>query len=176
MATRNFKQEKRTRINEMINASTLRIIGPQGENFGEMSKSDAIAKAREFGSDLIEISPNANPPVAKIMDYGKFQYDQNKKQKAQKAKSHSVEVKGVQVKIGTDENDLSIKAKKASKWLTEGHRVKIELFLPGRSKYLEKVFLEERLKRLLKLLTTDFKIAEDIKKSARGIAMIIEKK
>lgn len=159
----------------MINAPTLRIVGPQGENLGELSRADALAKAREYELDLIEISPNAKPPVAKIMDYGKFQYDQNKKQKAQKAKAHTIEVKGIQVKIGTDENDLSVKAKKASKWLSQGHRVKVELFLPGRAKYLEKSFLEERLKRLLKLLTVDFKIADDAKKSPRGLAMVIEK-
>lgn len=160
----------------MINAPTLRVIGLDGENLGELSKQEALAKAREAQLDLIEISPNAKPPIAKIMDYGKFQYDQNKKQKAQKAKTHHTEVKGIQVKIGTDENDLSIKAKKASKWLEEGHRVKVELFLPGRAKYLDKTFLEERLGRLLKLVTTDFKIAEEIRKSPRGMATIIEKK
>lgn len=159
----------------MITALNLRIVGPEGENLGEMSKTEALAKARELGVDLIEISPNAIPPVAKLMDYGKFQYDQNKKQKAQKAKSHNVEVKGIQVKIGTDENDLSIKAKKASKWLAEGHRVKVELFLPGRAKYMEKTFLEERLHRVLKLITTNFKVAEEAKKSPRGLATVIEK-
>lgn len=160
----------------MINSPTLRVIGAKGENLGEISKNEALKIAEEAELDLIEISPGANPPVAKIADYGKFQYDQNKKQKAQKAKAHNIEVKSIQVKVGTDENDLSIKAKRASKWLAEGHRVKAELFLPGRTKYLDKNFLEERLKRLLKLLTTDFKVTDDIKKSPRGISMMIEKK
>jgi len=164
-----------TRINEMIKAAELRIIGPEGENFEVMKREDAISKAQGFGMDLIEISPNAKPPVAKIMDYGKFQYDQKKKLKAQKAKAHNVEVKNIQVKVGTDGNDLNIKAKRASKWLTEGHRVKVELFLPGRTKYMEKDFLKERLERLLNLLTVEYNVAEEAKKNPKGLAMIIEK-
>jgi len=162
-------------INEMIRAKELRVIGSKGENIGVISTSEAlkIAKAEEL--DLIEISPKAVPPVAKIMDYGKFQYDQKKKVKVQKAKAHNVEVKNVQIKIGTDENDLNIKAKRASKWLTEGHRVKIELFLPGRSKYLDKDFLEERFDRILKLITVPHTIADSIKKNPKGLATIIEK-
>ena len=153
----------------------MRVISDFGDNFGVLSKQEALAKAEELGMDLIEISPNAKPPVAKIMDYGKFQYDQKKKQKAQKAKAHNVEVKSVQVKLATDENDLKIKAKRASGWLKEGHRVKIELFLPGRSKYLDKDFLNGRLNRILKLISEDYKIAEVAKKSPKGLTMIITK-
>lgn len=159
----------------MIKAPVLRVIGANGENIGEISTADAIKEAEAVGLDLIEISPNAKPPVAKIMDYGKFQYDQKKKIKAQKATAHNVEVKSVQVKVGTSDNDLMIKAKRASGWLEEGHRVKVELFLPGRTKYLDKDFLEERLKKILKLMTVDFKIADEIKKNPKGMATIIEK-
>src|SRR3972149_4101297 len=73
---------------------------------------------------------------AKIMDFGKYQYAENKKQKASKAKAHTAEVKTLQIKIGTGEHDLSLKAKKAGEWLREGHRVRLDLFLPGRAKYL----------------------------------------
>jgi len=124
---------------------------------------------------LIEISPKANPPVAKIADYGKFQYDENKKLKQSKAKAHVVEVKSLQVKIGTGEHDLILKAKKASEWLAEGHRIKMDLFLPGRTKYLNVDFLKERLDRLLKLVTVDYKIADPAKKSLKGLTIIIEK-
>ena len=164
------------RINQFIRAKELRIIGPEGENYGVLSINDALQKAKDHNLDLIEISPNANPPVAKIADYGKFLYEQNKKQKAAKAKSHIVEVKNIQIKVGTDENDLGIKAKKASEWLKEGHRVKVELFLPGRTKYLDKSFLEGRLNRILKLIAIDYKIAEEQKRGPKGLAMIIEKK
>lgn len=170
-----LKQEQ-NRINQFIRSKELRVIGPEGENFGVISLKEALEKAKEAELDLIEISASSNPPVAKIADYGKFLYEQNKKLKAAKAKSHTVEVKGIQVKVGTDENDLSIKAKKASEWLKEGHRVKIELFLPGRTKYLEKDFLAERLNRILKLISIDYKIAENQKKGPKGLTMIIEKK
>lgn len=153
----------------------MRVIGPEGENFGVLESSVALAKARELGLDLIEISPQAVPPVAKITDYGKFQYEQKKKRSAHKAKSQSVEVKNVQVKINTGKHDLELKAKKASEWLAEGHRVKFDLFLPGRSKYMEDKFLTGRLERMLELVTVDYKVAEPPKKSPKGRTMIIEK-
>lgn len=163
------------RINNQIRSPELRVIGAEGENLGVISIQEALSKAKEAGLDLIEISPKANPPVAKIMDYGKFQYDENKKLKQAKAKAKFVEVKSLQVKIGTGEHDLALKAKKASEWLAEGHRIKIDLFLPGRTKYLQENFLHERLERLLKLLTVDYKVADPAKKSPKGITTIIEK-
>lgn len=167
---------QRTRINQQIRATELRVITEEGTSLGVLSFQDAIAKAKELGLDLIEISPNAVPPVAKIMDYGKFQYDEKKKAKVAKAKIHTVEVKNVQVKIGTGEHDLELKAKKASEWLAEGHRVKIDLFLPGRSKYMDINFLKERMARILKLITQEFKVAEEPKKSLKGLSAIIERK
>jgi translation initiation factor IF-3 len=162
-------------INEYIRSKEVRVIGADGENLGIIKTSEALSKAKELELDLIEVSPHAVPPIAKIMDYGKYLYEQSKKLKAQKAKAHNVEVKSVQVKVATSENDLSIKAKRASSWLAEGHRIKLELFLPGRSKYLNEDFLKERLGRILKLLTVDYKVAEEAKKSPKGLTMIIEK-
>jgi len=131
--------------------------------------------AKEANLDLIEISPTANPPVAKIADYGKFLYEANKKAKQSKTKAHVVEVKTVQVKIGTGEHDLALKARKVSEWITDGDRVKIDLFLPGRSKYMEESFLRERMDRVLKLITVPYKIADPAKKSPKGMTVIIEK-
>ena len=142
---------------------------------GVLSLKEALEKARELSFDLIEISPDANPPVAKIMDYGKFQYDERKKEKSAKAKSKTVETKNVQVKVGTGDHDLELKAKKASEWLTEGNRVKIDLFLVGRSKFMDIKFLKERLDRILRLLTANYKIAEEPKKSPKGLTIVIEK-
>ena len=170
-----YNQANSVRINHQIRAAELRVIGPDAENFGVMSLSEAFKKADELGFDLIEISPKANPPVAKITDYGKFQYDENKKQKQAKSHAKNVEVKSLQVKIGTGDHDLALKAKKASEWLAEGHRIKIDLFLTGRTKYLDPNFLKERMERLLKLITTDFNIADPAKKSPKGLSIIIEK-
>jgi translation initiation factor IF-3 len=163
------------RINHQIQALELRVILEDGTNLGVISKAEAIDKAKELGSDLIEISPTAVPPVAKIMDYGKFQYAEAKKLKASKAKAHVVELKNIQVKVGTGEHDLELKAKKASEWLAEGNRIKIDLFLPGRTKYMNDNFLRERMDRVLKLITQEFKVADPIKKSPKGLSVIIEK-
>ena len=163
------------KVNHQIRAQSLRVIGPKGENFGVISLSEALTKAQEAGMDLIEISPDANPPVAKISDYGKFIYEANKKLKAAKLKAHTVEVKSLQVKIGTGEHDLALKAKKASEWLSEGNKIKVDLFLPGRSKYLDKDFLKERLDRILRLVSVPFKITEDAKKGPKGLSMVIER-
>lgn len=109
------------------------------------------------------------------MDYGKFQYEQNKKQKAAKAKVHTAEVKTVQIKIGTSEHDLELKAKKVSEWLTEGNRVKIDLYLVGRAKYMNQKFLEGRLARILKLIAVEYKTAEPVRRGPKGLSMVIEK-
>jgi translation initiation factor IF-3 len=170
------KFESRVKINQYIRAEELRVIDEEGETFGVLSTKDALEKAKGMDLDLIEISPNAKPPVAKIMDFGKFQYGEKKKAKAAKAKVKNVEVKSIQVKVGTGDGDLNLKANKASKWLNEGHRIKVELFLPGRTKYMERDFLEERLQRVLKLITVDFTFAQEIKKVPKGIHVIIEKK
>ena len=164
-----------TRINHQIRAAEVRVIGPEGENIGVISLSEALKKAEEYGLDLIEISPNAVPPVAKIMEYGKFHYEQEKKRREIKAKSHTTETKSVQVKIGTGDNDMALKAKKAAKWLAEGHRVKVDLFLWGRYKYMEFAFLKERLERFLKLIPQDFKLGEPIAKSPKGLSTVLER-
>jgi translation initiation factor IF-3 len=163
------------RTNHGIRVKELRVIGPTGENFGVITLEEALKKAAELGLDLIEISPNAIPPVAKITDLGKFMYSENKKQKQAKAKAHLVEVKNIQVKVGTGDHDLGLKARKASAWLSEGHRVKLDLFLPGRTKYMEMKFLEERIDRLLKLLTVPYSIATPPVKSPKGLTVIVEK-
>ncbi len=163
------------KINNQIKAPELRVITESGDNLGVLSFAEALDKAREAGMDLIEISPNANPPVAKIMDYGKFQYAENKKQKVAKAKAHTVEVKNIQIKVGTGDHDLELKAKKSSEWLKEGNRIKIDLFLPGRTKYMDEKFLRERMDRVLKLITEQYKIADPAKKSPKGLSVIIER-
>lgn len=152
----------------------MRVIGPEGENYGVLTLSEALKKAAEHGLDLIEISPGANPPVAKIADFGKYQYEENKKAKNAK-KSHSSEVKNVQVKLATGDHDLALKAKKASEWLAEGHKVKVDLFLPGRAKYLDENFLKTRLDRMLKLVSVDYKISDAPKKSPKGLSATIER-
>lgn len=163
------------RVNQEIRARELRVISEEGGNLGILPLEEALRQAKEANLDLIEISPTANPPIAKIMDYGKYLYNENKKLKQAKAKAHQVEVKSIQVKVGTGEHDLTLKAKQASTWLEEGNRVKINLFLPGRTKYMDVKFLNERLERLLKLITLEYKVAEAPQKSPKGLTVVIER-
>lgn len=171
----NYNQKDRTRINDAIRAKELRVIGAEGENLGVLSLSDARKAAEAVKLDLIEISPNAKPPVAKIMDFGQYRYETKRKASEVKAKSHVTETKSVQVKIGTSENDQNLKAKRAAEWLQEGHRVKVDLFLWGRYKYMEPEFLKERLERFLKIIPAEYKLAEDIKKGPKGFTTTIER-
>lgn len=165
----------RERINNQIRATELRIIDHLDEKRGVMSTKDALLLAQSLGLDLIEIAPQAVPPVAKIMEYGKFQYEQNKKQKKVRAGAKQTETKAIQIKIATGDHDLALKARKASEWLKEGHRIKVELFLAGRAKYMEEKFLHERLERVLRLITEEYRIAEPYKKGPKGIMVTIER-
>ncbi len=171
----NQAKDTRTRINAAIKAPELRVVTVDGENLGTLSLADALKAAEERKLDLIVISPNAKPPVAKIMDYGKFRYETGRKAREVKAKSHITETKSVQVKIGTGEHDQQLKAKRAAEWLQEGHRVKVDLFLWGRYKYMEPEFLKERLERFLKIIPADYKLADPIKKSPKGWSTTLER-
>lgn len=161
------------KINNQIRSAELRVVDEEGNNLGVLSTSEALKIAHERELDLIEVSSNAVPPVARIMSFGKYQYLEQKKQK--QAKGYATETKSLQIKIGTGEHDLELKAKKASSFLKEGHRVKIDLFLPGRTKFFDFNFLKERLDRILNLVTENYKISDAPKKGPKGLTVIIEK-
>lgn len=163
------------RTNNAIRAREVRVLDSEGENLGVMLTEDAIKLAKDRGEDLIEISAQAVPPICKIMDFGKYLYLESKKAKKAKAGAKPTETKAIQIKIGTGDHDLELKAKTASGWLAEGHRIKVELYLSGRAKYMEEKFLRERLERLLKLITTNFKISDSFKKSPKGYIVTIER-
>lgn len=151
------------------------MIGAEGENLGVLTLEAALAAAKTAGRDLIEISPSAVPPVAKIMDYGKFEYERSKKEKVAKAKVKVSETKEVQIKVGTGDNDMALKAKKAAEWLAEGHRVRAELFLKGRYKGMSEEFLKTRLEKFLTRIPYAYKIAEPVVRSPKGFAGVIER-
>ena len=166
---------ERLRINNEIRAQELRVIGAAGENLGVLSLDAALAAAKAAALALIEISPSAVPPVAKIMDYGKFEYERSKKEKVAKSKVKISETKEVQIKVGTGENDMLLKAKKAAEWLAEGHRVRAELFLKGRYKGMGEEFLKDRLEKFLMRIPYAYKVAEPVTRSPKGFAGVIER-
>ncbi len=170
-----FKNINRVRINNQIRARELRVIDQKGQNLGVLPLAEALQKAREAGLDLIEISPTANPPVAKITERGKYLYEQGKKERQARKKRKEVEIKTIRIGIGTGTHDLDLKAKQADKFLKEGNKIKVDLALRGREKYLKREFLEERLRRLLSLISEQF-VEDKIQKNPRGISINISQK
>lgn len=166
---------EKVNINNNIRAPKLRVIGHNGDNLGVITKEEAMIAAKALGLDLIEVSPHADPPVARIADYGKYTYETSKKLKEVKAKAHITETKTVQLSVSISDNDLMIKAKKTAEWINEGHRVKIDLQLKGRTKYMDEKFLRERLNRILAIIPADYKIAEPLKKIPKSMMIVLEK-
>ena len=119
-------------INEQIRDIEVRVIGEEGEQLGIMSVKEALALAEEAGVDLIKIAPTAKPPVCKIADYGKYKYDQMRREKEAKKKQKVVEVKEIRLSPNIDTNDLNTKANSARKFLTKGDKVKVSLRFRGR--------------------------------------------
>ena len=119
-------------LNEQIRDKEVRVIGADGEQLGIMSAREALAKAEEEGLDLVKIAPTAKPPVCKIVDYGKFKYEQMRKEKEAKKKQHTVEIKEIRLSPNIDTNDLNTKINSARKFLVKGDRVKITLRFRGR--------------------------------------------
>ncbi|MFN1775614.1 translation initiation factor IF-3 [Clostridioides difficile] len=123
---------KELAINEQIKDKEIRVLSPTGEQLGVMPTKEAQAMANSKNLDLVQISPNANPPVCKIMDYGKFRYEQARKEKEAKKKQKTIVVKEVRLRPGIEQNDLNTKANNAIKFLKKGDKVKVELRFRGR--------------------------------------------
>jgi translation initiation factor IF-3 len=121
-----------TRINERIRANEVRLIGAEGEQLGVVSSDEARTIADDNGLDLVEVAPNAKPPVCRVMDYGKYKYEEKKKKAAGKAKSHSTSLKEVKLRPGTDEHDLDFKLRNARRFLMDGDKVKVTVMFRGR--------------------------------------------
>ena len=119
-------------LNEDIRDKELRLIGSGGEQLGIMSAEEALRIADEKGLDLVKISPQANPPVCKLMDYGKFRFEQGKREKEARKNQHVVEIKEIRMSPGIDIGDFNVKLKNAQKFLTEGNRVKVSVRFRGR--------------------------------------------
>ncbi|MFZ8965654.1 MAG: translation initiation factor IF-3 [Steroidobacteraceae bacterium] len=123
---------KRTRRNEEILAPQLRVIGADGEQVGVISRFQALQMASDSAMDLVEVSPTAEPPVCRIMDYGKFLFEQNKRAHSAKKKQKQIQVKEVKFRPGTEEADYQVKLKNLTRFLTEGDKAKITLRFRGR--------------------------------------------
>ena len=119
-------------INEQIRCKEVRVIGEEGQQLGVMASRDALNMAKDAGVDLVMVSPSANPPVCRIVDYGKFKYEQLRREKEAKKKQKTVEVKEVRLSPNIDVNDLNTKCNAARKFIEKGNKVKVSLRFRGR--------------------------------------------
>ncbi|MBK1725846.1 translation initiation factor IF-3 [Halorhodospira neutriphila] len=135
MATRAKRGQRggnERRLNEQITAPQVRLIGSDGEQVGIVSFEDALARAEEQNLDLVEIDGNADPPVCRAMDYGKFKFEQSKKQQAARKKQKQIQVKEVKFRPGTDEGDFQVKLRNLRRFLEEGDKAKVTIRFRGR--------------------------------------------
>jgi translation initiation factor IF-3 len=141
---------------------------------GVVETPKALQMAREKGLDLIEIAPNVRPPVCRIMDFGKYQYQKSRQERAQKSKQKRIEVKGVRISLRTGQHDLETKAKQAEKFLNQGHKIRIEIILRGREKGLFDL-AKEKINKFIELIPLETRIEQELKKQPRGLSMVIGK-
>lgn len=123
---------KDLRVNERIRAREVRLIDENGGQVGVVSFREALETARERGLDVIEVSPTANPPVCRIMDYGKYKYELGKREREAQKKQRMTEIKGIRMRPGTDEHDLQFKLRNAVRFLKDGHKVKVTVIFRSR--------------------------------------------
>ncbi len=166
-------KEKDVIANERIRWREVRVIDEDGKQMGVMRSRDAFNFARDRGYDIVAISPNANPPVCKLVDLGKFLYERTKKEKEARKKQLKVEMKQMRYRLKIDKNDLDTKNKKVRKFLEAGNRVKLEIWFRGREMaHTEKGF--ELTKRIVEALSEAGKLVSEPKLAGRNLIFYLE--
>ncbi|MEE9394931.1 MAG: translation initiation factor IF-3 [Planctomycetota bacterium] len=160
------------RLNDMIRVSPLRVIGVEGEMLGVLTRDEALRLAREEGVDLVEISPSAVPPVCKLMDYGKYKYEEKKKTQKAKSKQHTITVKEVRLRPKTDVHDQETKLRKARKFLEEGDKVCFTVIFRGREVTHPEI-PRKILDRMVEALSDIAKVEKQPSIEGRRMTMIV---
>jgi len=167
------KQSDDVRINERIRSSSVRLISAEGEQLGILSVRDAIQVAKDGGLDLVEVAPNSDPPVCRVMDYGKFRYQAAKKVQESRKKNRGGQMKEIKLRPHTEDHDLGFKIKNLRKFLDKKHRVKITVFFRGR----EMAYMnagEKLLKRVAEEISEDGTVEQPPTREARNrMTMVI---
>jgi translation initiation factor IF-3 len=160
------------RVNKQIRAPKIRVIDEEGNQLGVLLVKDALKKAEDAGKDLVEVAPNANPPVCKIIDFGKFRYDQTKREKESKKSHVQIKVKEIKLKPNIDDHDLLTKLRHAKDFLEKGNKVKITLMYRGRE-MAHKEYGEKLVQKVIEELKEDG-IPESIpKQMGRFLTLVI---
>ena len=160
------------RVNEEINSRTILLIGDEGEKFGEIGIDEARAIAEERGYDLVEVSPDAKPPVVKLMDYGKFKYEQQKKAAEARKKQKVIEIKEIKMRPTIDDHDYETKMKAMQRFFGEGDKVKVTLRFRGREMAHQHLGME-LLNRITKDTETFAKMEQYPKMEGRQMMMVL---
>lgn len=168
-------EKKQTRINGEITAPEVRLVGAEGEQLGIVKLHDALRQAEDADLDLVEIAPMAQPPVVKIMDYGKFKYQESKKQHEAKLKQKQVQIKEIKFRPGTDEGDYQIKLRNLIKFLNEGDKTKITLRFRGREMAHQEIGMAQ-LKRVEADLAEYAVVEQFPKMEGRQLVMMLAPK
>ncbi|MHB1327129.1 MAG: translation initiation factor IF-3 [Gemmatimonadales bacterium] len=169
------ERERRVRINRMIRISPVRVISDAGEQLGVLTIDEAMAIAEERGLDLVEVAPMARPPVVKIMNYGKYKFEEAKAARAAKKKQHVIEVKEVKFRPGIDEHDLEFKVRHMREFLQEGNKVKVTMMFRGRQ--VTRIDLGRAvLDRVLAQVTDVGKVEFDARLEGRTMVMVLAPK
>ena len=163
------------RINEQIKSDTVRLISNDGDQLGVVSLQDALNKADNTGLDLVEISPNTNPPVCKILDYGKYIYEKQKLEKKNKKKQHVIHVKEIRVRPNTGDHDLLTKLSRAKKFLEAGDKVKITVMYRGREMARQDMGVDT-LNRVVDILDDFAEIDKQANMEGRRLSLILSPK
>ena len=151
------------------------MVGPSGEQVGILSRADALKAADDAGVDLVEISPNADPPVAKIVDWGKYQYQKMKEQQKAKAKSKQVELKQMRFGLKIGSGDLEIKLRKIRSFLSEGHKVRIQIFYRGRE-MAHKELGYDMINKIIAMLEEDAIVEHQPQMAGRNLSVTVRSK
>jgi translation initiation factor IF-3 len=160
------------RVNEEIRAAQVRLIDQDGEMQGVMTARDAMRRALDVGLDLLEISPNADPPVVKILDYGKFKYEAQKKKNEAKKKQKVIEIKEIKVRPNIDENDYQVKMRAMKSFIEEGDKVKVTLRFRGREMAHQDIGVKV-LERIRSEMDTLTKVEQMPKMENRQMVMVL---
>jgi translation initiation factor IF-3 len=162
-------------VNDQIRVQNVRLISPEGEQIGVVTTQEALKKAENFGLDLVEVSPNAKPPVCRIMDYGKYKYEQSKKEKISKKKQHTIIVKELRLRPRTDDHDLETKIRHARKFIEQRNKVKFTILFKGREMAYQDMGTN-LLSRIQEMLEDIAKLDMDPKMEGRRMIMILSAK
>jgi translation initiation factor IF-3 len=170
-----IQKQQRVRINEQIRVPEVRLIGADGQQVGVMPTREALAHAAEAHLDLVEVAPQASPPVCRIMDYGKFKYQQSKKQQEARRKATTIQVKEVKVRPKIEEHDMGFKLRNARRFLGEGDKVKISVIFRGREiAHTDRGF--RILARMAEALADVGNVEQNPKLEGRNLSMIVTPK